>query len=624
MRAKSNRKLKSFAAVPFIAMASLLLTAIAAQFGPFRLLDYKVYDAMVQSGASNAQTVAPDVALIVIDDQSRKAIREPLAYWQPHFAVLLRALSDAHARAVGLDMIFSAADDRAKGESKQLAQAVADAEASGTPVILGYDASSPLPSSPLYLLASTDSPRPLGYLNLPADPDDFVRRFDPCKPDDHELAFSFGARLASSALAKEFDCSREEFGREVRITLDGQHSAYIPFGRAPAPTQTSLADVLALAENNNSAEIAKRFSGKIVLIGSDEPQDRHATPGLREGSGRVPGVEIHAIIVQSIYSGIVLRNVPAALTWLVAFVIAIAVAAVIFAFRLEVSASGALVFVVFSVLPGFIAWRSMWVMSDATLLLSTAFSGGIAFVYRYRAEFVAHRKLRNQFSQYVSPEVVERIIEHGVELGGTRRKITVLFSDIRGFTTLSERTAPENLVAQLNEYLSAMSEVIISHGGYLDKFIGDGILAIYGAPVEQKDAAWKAVSSAMKMLERLAELNAKWKAEGRNELDIGIGIHSGEAIVGNIGSWRKLEYTAVGDTVNTASRIESKTKQSIQRYNAHVLISGATVEELESWDHFADIFAMDIEQLKGKSELTQLFVVRGLHGAGRKGSAANA
>src|SRR6266403_286798 len=157
----SNRQLKSLAAVPFIAIASLLLTAIAAQFGSFHLLDHKIYDAIVQSGASNAQAVAPDVALIIIDDQSRKAIREPLAYWQPHFAILVKALSDAHARAVGLDMIFSAADARAKDESKLLAQAVADAQESGTPVILGYDASSPLPSSPLYLLASTDSPRPL-------------------------------------------------------------------------------------------------------------------------------------------------------------------------------------------------------------------------------------------------------------------------------------------------------------------------------------------------------------------------------------------------------------------------------------------------------------------------------
>src|SRR5207302_4199805 len=121
-----------------------------------------------------------------------------------------------------------------------------------------------------------------------------------------------------------------------------------------------------------------------------------------------------------------------------------------------------------------------------------------------------------------------QIIENGVELGGTRRKVTVLFSDIRGFMTLSEQVPAEDLVKQLNEYLSAMSEIIIRNGGYLDKFIGDGILAIYGAPVEQPDAAWKAALSAVEMLERLATLNFGWKTEGRAELKIGVGIHTGE------------------------------------------------------------------------------------------------
>lgn len=604
-----------------IAIGSALLGSLTTQFTPLRFVEYKIFDLIVQYTSRPVQANS-NVALIVIDDKSRAKIPEPLAYWQPHVATVVSVLKTAHARAIGLDMIFSAQDARALAESKQLAQAVMEAASQNTPVVLGYDASSSIPASPLYLIASASAPRPLGYLNLPADGDDVVRRFDPCRPSEQEPAFALGVRLGSSAKGKGFACTPTELSGWYSAALDKEHSLTIPFGRLGAPEKIPFVDVLEEAQRNDTAALSQHFAGKLVIVGSDEAQDRHATPLLQ--IGRMPGMEIHGVIAESIYSDIVMREASSRRTWLMAVLFAGLAASAVFVGRWQIAVVSAAIVVMASVIPAVFAWREGIVLSGAKPLIGSLLAAGVAFLYRYRTEFLAHQQLRAQFGQFISPEIVRQIVEDGIELGGTRRKVTVLFSDIRSFTTLSEKIPAEELVKQLNEYLSAMTEIIINNGGYLDKFIGDGILALYGAPVAQKDAAWMGVTSAAQMIERLDALNGKWKSEKRPELKIGIGVHTGEAIVGNIGSSRKLEYTAVGDTVNTASRVESKTKDAIQRYGFHILISGATADELERCGHLADIIPMEAEQLKGKSEFTELFVLRGLHGAGRKGVAANA
>ena len=613
---------KQAAVVLATAIISAVASSTAVDSTPLRIIEHKIYDLIVQDSAQSEIGHA-DVALIVIDDKSRATIPEPLAYWQPHLATVVRVLNNAHARAVGLDMIFSAQDARAIAESKQMAQAVAEVSTAGMPVILGYNASAQLPQTPLYMLASSSSPRPLGYLNLPADSDDVVRRFDPCRRNEQQPAFALGVRLAASGMHQEFACGGEELQGRKGASLASDHSLAIAFARMPAPRKISFADVLTEAQHSDMAELTRQFSNKLVIVGSDESQDRHATP-LLDDTGRTLGMEIHAAIAQGMYSGVVISDASDRDAWLTTIFLALLAAAVVFAGRGQVAVFCGAIVCALSVLPAVVAWQEGIVLTGAKPLLASIMAGSVAFLYRYRTEFQAHRQLRAQFGQFVSPEIVRQIVEEGIELGGTRKKITVLFSDIRSFTTLSEKVPAEDLVKQLNEYLSAMTEIIIGNGGYLDKFIGDGILAIYGAPVEQSDAAWMAVTSATQMLDRLAEVNAKWKSEGRPELKIGIGIHTGEAIVGNIGSQRKLEYTAVGDTVNTASRVESRTKDAIHEYGFHILISGATADELEHCGHFVDIFPMKAEQLKGKSEFTELFVLRGLHGAGKKGGTENA
>jgi adenylate cyclase len=170
--------------------------------------------------------------------------------------------------------------------------------------------------------------------------------------------------------------------------------------------------------------------------------------------------------------------------------------------------------------------------------------------------------------------VYTQLLEHPelAQLGGRRRTMTVLFSDIRGFTSVTEKGNPEELVAQLNEYFSKMVEVVFQHRGTVDKFVGDMVMALFGAPVDDVDHAEHAVAAAVCMVEELAILNRKWATEGRARLDIGIGVNTGDMIAGNIGSSSIMSYTVIGDNVNLGSRLESLNKE----YRTRIIISDAT------------------------------------------------
>jgi len=184
--------------------------------------------------------------------------------------------------------------------------------------------------------------------------------------------------------------------------------------------------------------------------------------------------------------------------------------------------------------------------------------------------------IKDTFSRYVTKQVADEIIRNpnAVSLGGKKQMVTVLFSDIRGFTVFSEKYAPEEVVARLNEYLSAMVDVIFENEGTLDKFIGDAVMAVFGSPIAHDDDPLRAVKTALDMQRRLNGLNEKWTSEGREPLVIGIGINTGEVIAGNIGDMRRMEYTVIGDNVNLASHIEGLTKN----FNCPILMSASTYE----------------------------------------------
>jgi adenylate cyclase len=215
--------------------------------------------------------------------------------------------------------------------------------------------------------------------------------------------------------------------------------------------------------------------------------------------------------------------------------------------------------------------------------------------------------VKDTFGKYMSKQVADEILKNpeSIILGGKKQEVTILFSDIRGFTSFSESHPPEVVIHHLNEYMSAMVDVVIKYEGIVDKFIGDAIMALFGSPIRRDDDPLRAVKTALEMQERLIGLNRKWEAEGKVPFRIGIGINTGEVIVGNVGDIRKMEYTVIGDNVNLASRIEGLTKE----LKCPIIISLSTYNKVKD---FAVARQLDSVNVRGKTQTVELFELLGL------------
>jgi adenylate cyclase len=200
--------------------------------------------------------------------------------------------------------------------------------------------------------------------------------------------------------------------------------------------------------------------------------------------------------------------------------------------------------------------------------------------------------------------VLQHVLAGEVELGGKLLEITILFCDLRGFTTFAEKRSAQELVGILNEYFTEMVDCVMGEGGVVDKYIGDNIMAVFGAPVSRADDAMRAIRAALAMRASLEKLNRRFAERGIEPLRFGIGLHTGEVVAGNIGSAKRMEYTVIGDAVNVASRLESKTKE----LSTDLLISDATRERL---DPSIDVEAIGEVNVKGRAQAVKIFKVRG-------------
>ena len=346
------------------------------------------------------------------------------------------------------------------------------------------------------------------------------------------------------------------------------------------------------------------FKDKIVFVGTSAAglHDVFQTPF---GEGVMPGIQLHASVADSVLSNRFIAEADdrSRLLAVVVAAVAVGMGAAFLPFTL-----GA--FMSLAIAAGW-GWISVAAFRDGLWLnlfqpvvaIGIALFGGTA--YRYFVEDREKRKVKRLFGRYVSKDVYDQLLAHPerAELGGNRREMSVLFSDIRGFTSVTEKGDPEQLVAQLNEYFSRMVDIVFRHKGTVDKFVGDMVMALFGAPLDDPQHAEHAVAAAVDMVRELGELNRKWVAEGRAALDIGVGINSGDMIAGNIGSASIMSYTVIGDNVNLGSRLESLNKD----YKTRIIVSEATRARLTGTYELRPLGEVVV---KGKSRPVAIFEVR--------------
>lgn len=357
-------------------------------------------------------------------------------------------------------------------------------------------------------------------------------------------------------------------------------------------------------------DLRKLIKDSICFVGliATGTTDLNPTPF----SPRYPMVGLHMSIANSIISGSFILESPIWLDLILLFLLSIPVAFLSlglqakFGIIVSIAIIASYIGLAFLL---FIFWN-VWV-DVAAPLGAMALSYGSSVSYKFVEEQRTRRRIRSMFERYLPPEVVRSLVSRKdeIKLGGERRRLTVLFSDIRNFTTMSEGMSPEGVVDVLNEYLTAMTEIIFRNGGMVDKFIGDAIMAIFGAPILDPDSrdghAMRAAKTALEMVRKLEELKKEWEAKGYPTFDIGVGVNTGDMVIGNVGSPRRMDYTVIGDSVNTASRLEGLNKE----FGTRIIIGEETYEEIKG---IARVRFLGKVQVKGKSEEIGIYELLGL------------
>ena len=616
--------------------------------------------------ARNQPLVHPDIVLVEISDASIRDLSDFVGRWpwpRRVQAMLIEYISRGKPKAIAFDVTFleterestykigdteitSLESDKALADAVRQAgnvitladavdpglenAALAQVEWSALPFRLGAEIEErPVITLPYPALAEASAA--FGHNFIALDPDGPARRFPPFVRQETRYMPSLGVAAAIIGGGYRPD---EVVLRGDRIAIRDRQIPLVPVTVTDAkdPTRThqqltmlinyrapalangkrpyAVYDAAMLLKSHSQLEIGETpdvstdvFRDKLVFVGLNASGlvDVFQTPF---GKGNLPGIQLHASIADSILSNRFIQPGPRWSALAVTAGGAIAVGLMAAALPFWIAAAGtALVTLGWTVAALAAFDRGFWLaMAQPLLAIAVALFAGTA--YRYFVEDAEKRKVSRLFGRYVSRDVYKQLLANPTlaELGGARREMSVLFSDLRGFTTITEQGNPEDLVQQLNEYFTRMVDVVFRNGGTVDKFVGDMVMALFGAPVDDVNHADAAVVTAVEMVRELGQLNRRWAAEGRVQLDIGIGINSGDMIAGNIGSSAIMSYTVIGDNVNLGARLESLNKN----YGSRIIISDATRTRLHTVHELRPRGGVVV---KGKSRPVEIFEV---------------
>ncbi len=594
-----------------VALALLMTFLVQKDFlmGQQKRLQNRFYD---------FNSASSEIIIVTIDEKSLRP--ENLGAWsdfsRENYAKAIEILNKEGAAVIGIDVTFP--------DSKTGDPVFAEALKNNHNVVLAahyhFENGQTKIAWPNDSLMTADPH--LGWINVHHDEDGYVRELPVISTISNKTSEAFSLVTARLYLnekpaSEPIDGSWYEFSNQRRIPImvrkdteknETVYHMYINYFAEPGGyTHLSMSDLLNKKwshANGNQMD----FEDKIVLIGptATDLKDDFLSPISKEGI-RMQGVEIHANSIQTIISGKFLRDQSRLSLWLTLFGL-IALNLFLFArlrVRYAIPVLLAEIFLLF--VAGIAVYEHSRVFMDVVhplMAVVLTFIG--AFLLRYILEHKKRQFIEGAFGHYVNKSVVEQIIRDPtkLELGGAKRTVTVFFSDIAGFTSISEKMEPGELVNFLNRYLDDMTAIILEHHGTLDKYEGDAIMAFWGAPISMEAHAKNACLAALKNQEKLRDFREECQKQGLPPIRIRIGLNTGDVIAGNMGSEKRFDYTVMGDTVNLGSRLEGVNKQ----YGTEIIVSEFTYEQIK--DDFA-CRELDLIRVKGKEQPVRIYELIG-------------